>query len=222
MLRFHKVSQRTVKPAKSIELLRIELDPATNQLRVQLAERPIKSAESIADPQLRAHVQALLQLLAPEKTETEAALEPAMHTAPQQTQPPVHVTTDVPMLDDDFNAPFLERLRESLTRQRSYAMIKTSKPLKPPQPVKSARTSDKNADIFAQIDAILQNKLRVLPNALQVEIRGDDGGSLIVVGDQTYTQIDAIPDEGLRAHIRSAIAEWEARQFKSMRTLAPA
>ena len=105
------------------------------------------------------------------------------------------------------------RLLESLRRQRHY----------PPMSAKASPAASKMgtqqaeakpvADVFAQVNAILQDKLHAQPDLPWVEVIGEGGELHIRMGEQTYLQIDAVPDERVRELIRAAIAEWEAKQF---------
>jgi hypothetical protein len=67
--------------------------------------------------------------------------------------------------------------------------------------------------ITAQIDEILQEKLQDSPFASRpirlVELPSK--GVAVKVGMEQYEGVDAVPDEGIRQLIRSAVAEWERR-----------
>lgn len=202
-----------------IELLRIELDPNTNELSVRLAEKPIASVNQIANEALRTQIAGLLQLLTPEKAESQ--VEQAAVQATAAPEPLLASTQDTALLDDELSAPFFTRLFESLTRQRHYAALTAAKANKA-KPAKAVGDKDHSSNLFAQMDAILQRKLREQPDAPPIEIFGDGEQPLIRVGNHVYSQLDAVPDEHARAHIRAAIAEWEAQQFKPMRSFAPA
>ncbi|MFH1633598.1 MAG: hypothetical protein ABIG63_06255 [Chloroflexota bacterium] len=68
--------------------------------------------------------------------------------------------------------------------------------------------------IVAQIDAILQAQLKTSPieeKAIRLmELPGK--GMVVMVGLNQYEEIDDVPDESIRALIRSAVAEWERRE----------
>lgn len=79
----------------------------------------------------------------------------------------------------------------------------------------SGQTDQKEDDksIVTQIDEILQNRLEDTPLADRGirMVEGPDRGMLIEVGLNSYTDIDAIPDEGIRRVIRRSVADWENR-----------
>lgn len=83
----------------------------------------------------------------------------------------------------------------------------------PKKSVANEAESRKAADVFAQVNAILQNKLRAEPDLPPVEILGEGGELHVRYAGTTYLQLDGVPDERVRALIRAAVAEWEAKQF---------
>ena len=67
--------------------------------------------------------------------------------------------------------------------------------------------------ITAQIDAILQEQLKTSPieeKAIRL-MELPDKGMVVMVGLNQYKEIDDVPDESIRALIRSAVAEWESQ-----------
>jgi len=77
---------------------------------------------------------------------------------------------------------------------------------------------DKGENVAAafaeQIEDILQHQLNIDPKLRTTKVdlgTGADGGLVITVGDKSYTSIEQIPDEGLRAAIRHAIAVYNQR-----------
>ena len=68
--------------------------------------------------------------------------------------------------------------------------------------------------ITEQIDEILQEKLAGTPHA-ERGIRmhsSPKGTALFHVDSQDYEAVDSVPDEAVRALIRTAVAEWEKKQ----------
>jgi hypothetical protein len=101
----------------------------------------------------------------------------------------------------------------------SKASAKPAPPsLNPVNVLARAVTSDVNVDtppptIAAQVDEILQEKLEESP----LKPRGirlmelPDRGMVVLVGMDHYDGVDAVPDPEIKALIREAVAEWEAR-----------
>lgn len=85
-----------------------------------------------------------------------------------------------------------------------------SRPVAPPPPT-AAPTAPKS--IVEQIDAILQERIAGTP----LESRGirlleaPDGSVTVLVGLNRYQGIAEVPDEDIRAAIRSATEEWERK-----------
>jgi hypothetical protein len=82
-------------------------------------------------------------------------------------------------------------------------------PIKKPEPEKNI----KSLSIVQQIDTVLQEKLLTSPFVkrgirLQESIQG---GVEVYVGLQKFETVDDVPDEEIKAFIRSAIAEWEKK-----------
>jgi hypothetical protein len=68
--------------------------------------------------------------------------------------------------------------------------------------------------IAEQIDEILQEKLVASPHAQRgVKVHtGPKGNALFRADGEDYDAVDSVPDEGIRALIRAAVAEWEMKQ----------
>jgi hypothetical protein len=70
--------------------------------------------------------------------------------------------------------------------------------------------------IVAQIDELLQASLEFTPLAGRgIRLSESPGGGMIVaVGLRSYESIEAVPDPEVRAAIRKAVVDWEARLSK--------
>jgi hypothetical protein len=71
----------------------------------------------------------------------------------------------------------------------------------------------KTVSLAAEIDAILQEKLPASPlvgRSIHLEEQ-PDFGLLVIVDNDSYGGVDAVPDESIRALIQSAVAEWQRR-----------
>ena len=210
------------------EILRIDGDPAEQKLLLRVAGALIDSADSIADVEVREHVRALMRLLgpdapAPASAPDAAAAAPspsaATWTAPSEPRaslpalPPPAIDAGAPSQPeepDDLSAPFLTRLTASLRPQVPVA------PLKPkPAPVvrapKVVPAGPPPADMFEQINVILQRKLAGQPQAPDIKLFGEDGGLRILVGHDVFRSVEDVTDARVRGWIREAVAEWEAR-----------
>lgn len=67
--------------------------------------------------------------------------------------------------------------------------------------------------IVEQIDSILQLRMMNTPLA-QRDIRlqeSHEGGVVVFVGNNKYSNIDEVPDDDVKSAIRAAIAEWEQK-----------
>jgi hypothetical protein len=93
-------------------------------------------------------------------------------------------------------------------------------PVLPTQPAakssalpKEDRPSAPASSIVGQIDSILQARIAGTP----IEERGvfltqsPEGGVVVYIGLSKYMGVDEVPDEGIKAAIRAAIAEWEKK-----------
>jgi hypothetical protein len=79
------------------------------------------------------------------------------------------------------------------------------------QPQKKSGADDLEKSIVAQIDEILQSRLEgtsLADRGIQL-LEGPDQGMIVEVGLNRYADIDSIPEEGIRDHIRQAVREWE-------------
>jgi len=198
--------------ARAGELVRVERDPA-GQTVVWLDGRRVERINEIADDQLRTAVRLLLSALKsapatvqPAEPESAAAQPPAVAPVRVEGVAAAAEPSAAPLLDDtEFDRPFLTRLRESIARPQRYA------PPKMPAPPRAKRRKDEPEPVwlFARLNEILQKKLREQPGLPETEISGDDAELRIVMDDLTYTSVDSVPDERVRAVIRSAVAEWE-------------
>ena len=193
--------------SQPIELLRIEHDPATQQLRVYLSGQSTR-VEDIADLQLRAHIQAILQRLQPPALSAPPVPTPvseALPTPPTAPDAPLPETPPAmpPPPAEELRAPFLTRLRDSL--RPGYK----APPLTVARGAKDESTSA-TATMFAQIDHILQRRRLEQGYATPLEIIGEGGELHIKYGNQIYLQVDAVPDERARTLIHEAVKEWEA------------
>ncbi len=187
-------ARREVKPVSSLELLRIELNPSTQQLQLYLAGRPART-QDIADEPLRVQVQSLMRLLQPESAGTPTP-PPAIVEPPALPAAP----------DDEPRESFLTRLRDSLS-PRTYS----APPLAvSPTSSRAAATVASTANMFEQINKILQRRAREQAYTTPLEIIGEGGELHIKYGEQIYLQVDAVPDERARTLIRAAVGEWEA------------
>ncbi len=68
-----------------------------------------------------------------------------------------------------------------------------------------------NQSIVAQIDDVLQEKLRAagrMDDAVRL-MEWPNKGMVVMVGLEQYDSIDDVPDETIRAIIRAAVQEWE-------------
>jgi hypothetical protein len=77
---------------------------------------------------------------------------------------------------------------------------------------------DKEENVAApfaeQIEDILRHQLGTDPKLSSYDVdlgTGTDGGLVISVGDKSYTSIEQIPDERLRAAIQQAVATYNQR-----------
>lgn len=200
-------------PARSGELLRVERDRA-GQTVVWLDGRRVERISEIADDQLRTAVRLLLSALKPSPAEAPPAVRapeapvapPVLDARPPAGAPVAEPQPAVPELDDDeFNRPFLTRLRESIARPQSYAPAQAPKPAA----AKKRKNEPEPVWMFARLNEILQKTLREQPGLPETEISGDGAELRIVMDGLTYTSVDSVPDERVRAAIRSAVAEWE-------------
>ncbi len=113
------------------------------------------------------------------------------------------------------------RLKAAEAPKPVAARAKPEAPPKPPslnplEIVKKAVTADvrlpeKKLSMAAQIDAILQGQLANTPlDEHGIRILDQPGHALAFeVGLNTYSSIEEIPDEDVRAAIRAAVAEWD-------------
>ena len=85
------------------ELLRIEHDPATQQLRVYLSGQSTR-VEDIADLQLRAHIQAILQRLQPPAPSAPPVPTPVSEALPTPPAPPAAPLPETPPAMPPFPA----------------------------------------------------------------------------------------------------------------------
>ena len=66
------------------------------------------------------------------------------------------------------------------------------------------------ADMFEQINAILQRKLAGQPQAPEIHLYGEAGELRIKVGSAVFHKVEEVSDERARGWIREAVSEWEA------------
>ncbi|MBI5877983.1 MAG: hypothetical protein HZB53_10045 [Chloroflexi bacterium] len=190
------------------ELLRIERDGADGQLIVWISGRRVDRVSEIGDEPLRNAMRVVLSaLMASPPSEGKSSTPPTVSAA-EAAAPGALVAESLPApldFDENFERPFLTRLRESMLRPRSYAAPATPRPAKD----KAGRHEAPPEWMFARINDILQRMLREQPGMTDIEIAGDGPDIRLRMNGQTYTSIDAVPDERARALIRAAVAEWE-------------
>ncbi len=65
--------------------------------------------------------------------------------------------------------------------------------------------------IAAQIDRILQNKLRLSPfnNHSMKIIESQDGGIAVIIDDKSYESVYDVADNNFKKLIQESVAEWE-------------
>jgi len=81
------------------------------------------------------------------------------------------------------------------------------------QPYEEASPETPRLSIAAQIDEILQQKLENTPlEERGIRLMEQAGqGITVMVGLDKYDSVEAVPEAVVRAIIREAVAEWEAR-----------
>ena len=87
-----------------------------------------------------------------------------------------------------------------------------SRPVSPP-PSEEEEAAAKPDSIVAQIDSILHAQLAGTP-LMEKGIRlqeSPEGGVIVWVGIKKYQGVDEVPDEQIKAAIRTAISAWESR-----------
>ena len=209
------------------EILRIDGDPMEHKLLLRVAGAPIDGADAIADVEVREHVRALMRLLGPDApapafapdTAAAPSVNAVARTAPSEPRasapaiPPPALGAGpllLPDTSDDFSAPFLTRLTASL---RPQAPVAPGKPK--PAPVvrgpKVVPAGPPPADMFEQINVILQRKLAGQPQAPVIKLFGQDGELRLMVGHEVFRKVDDVTDPRVRGWIREAVAEWEAK-----------
>jgi hypothetical protein len=198
------------------EVLKIEADPLTRQLKLRISGLPVAGVDSIADVNVREHVRALMHSLALEPDAPAAPVTPpvapvAIPLAPTAAsaagEPSSSNPTPLPAAPDDLSAPFLTRLTDSLRTQAAPAAVKLTPA---PRPARNQPGVKPPSDVYEQINAILQRKLAAQSHAPAIEIYDQDGELRILVGGEVVRQVDAVTDEAARTLIRESVAEWEA------------
>ena len=79
------------------------------------------------------------------------------------------------------------------------------------RPTEKAQAAESDLSIVAQIDEILQAKLagtHLEDQGIHL-VEGSDQSMVIQVGLQSYSEIEAVPNEQVRQLIRLSVAEWE-------------
>lgn len=117
---------------------------------------------------------------------------------------------------------YLQRWLQIPTPREKVAPARTTPRQTPSPPTSKAEPPSHGAgapeiemeSIVSQIDDILQDKLTRSPlrdQAIRL-VERPEGGMYVMVEMEKYEDVDAIPDEGIKAIIRAAVQEWEERQ----------
>lgn len=83
----------------------------------------------------------------------------------------------------------------------------------PQKPKMDAETEFKLLSMVKQIDVVLQRQIAGTPlEAMNIHLNDKlQGGLEVQIGARNFESIDDVPDENVKAAIRSAIAEWEQK-----------
>jgi len=98
--------------------------------------------------------------------------------------------------------------------ERSAPSLKPTDVLSQALWVDVPQSVEKSQSIAAQIDAILQEKLK----HIEVDVPGirlmenPTKGVVVLVGLEQYESVEDVPDERIRGLIQESVAEWEATQ----------
>ena len=178
-----------------VEVLRLLRGPDGGALQLEMGGQPLTSAASLDADQ---HARISLAVV-----DLYSWLEKANHPAPKLEKQPV-----------PNKATALEPRRRA-----------TNKPVKPPslnvfKALKRTAQSEMTEKIevaplslAAEIDEILQEKLEGSPLAEKgIRLMNlPNQGMFIMLGLEKYPDIDSVPDEEIKAVLREAVADWEAR-----------
>ncbi|HEX9617507.1 MAG TPA: hypothetical protein VGA03_08815 [Anaerolineales bacterium] len=193
-----KVSPPDSLPKEAVRLWR---DRSSQQLRVEAGGKVFLSAEELSEGQrdrLIGLAGDLRRWLAGPDTEFSLVEHPLQ--AAVQPTPSLPATTAMPShpVDGEPERPDLNPFKVFTRAFR--AVQKPTGEIAP-------------ESIVAQIDTLLQARLEATPLAARgirlVETAGQ--GMAVMVGLERYSAVEAVPDPEVRAAIRQAVAEWEAR-----------
>jgi len=136
-------------------------------------------------------------------------LDPSSPPAPTAPAKAARPTVPDPIREAVYGSPQPDSDAETISAPASQPA-----PLKKPE----AEKNIKSLSIVQQIDTVLQEKLITSPLARRgIRLQeSSQGGVEVYVGLQKFDAVDDVPDEEIKAAIRSAIAEWEKKYTPGM------
>jgi hypothetical protein len=199
-------------PAALDEVARLRRDLQSGVLMVEIDGKTYRAPADLPEQQRHLLQTALgdlrgwvdLELGAP----PAAPDRPAPDAEAPSTQPPISVAP--PTLDAAPIAPASPAPDEPPKRAGLATMLARALEADVPK-------FRQSLSMVAQIDAILQEKLKPTPLANRgIALKENPDHSLVVwIGLEKYAAIDAIPDEAIRQAIKDSVAEWTNRNLST-------
>jgi hypothetical protein len=182
-------------PPDEIPVLDVSRDSA-GQLRLKLDGQRIEAA--VMNPEQRKRMIAIL-------TQIRPWLEPATPTPPPAQPRPVSSPKEAPPAETMPAAP------ASPPSRLAPAPSADDRPTAPPPAGDEKEPVPAPQSIVTQVDTILQAQLAGTP-LMEKGVRlqeSPEGGVIVWVGMSKYEGIDGVPDDQIKAAIRTAITTWE-------------
>ncbi len=186
-------------------LLRIWRDSKNNQLVLEMEEKTFSSFEKMS-PQMRSKLEMILIEL---KNWAFLSTDPYPNLSMDPFQNP-----QADRYSPKFN--LIQPIRSSQFSKSIYSnevdfgeLIPKSKGQE-----KLDQKQEIQISIAAQIDHILQNKLRLSPlrNHSMKIIESPDGGIAVIVDDKSYESVHDVADFNFKKLIQESVAEWEQKK----------
>ena len=191
------------------EVLRVLRDNLTGRILIELGGQRYTNLGDVREPELRQALQTILEdldlLRGGLTAEPPSLLPPAGQLELAPPEQPANLPARPPASTPSRPAGGERTLpRPTMNPFKQMAVLREMSKNPPPPEL----------TIAEQIEVVLQAHIQGTPLVERgLHMRpGPRGDAVFELDGESYTAVEALPDEAVRAVVRGAIAEWEARQ----------